>query len=427
MLTDAPTLHNMVTDHFTAWYQAPGPPVDWPQLLRDPTAFHEHAASKQIPKHLSQQLWEAFTAPLQHTELQQELQLALRDPPSLAEFTAAIHYHKGSTAPGATGFTYNMVKGWPPSVIQKVHALHQRSFSGPNPTWLQWGWLCLKPKDPENGITLDGLRPLMLLEVLRKLWIWIHVRKIVRLWEVHGALTPSQHGFRRGHGTDSALMAYLNCFEHAQSTNSPLFLSSWDIHRAFDTVSKEAMDASWRRLGVPSATARWIAHLDDHGPTAVRSPWALEAWRKAGYQGLGTEISPARPRTFVRERGTPQGDVSSAHAWTAFFDIALRALAMTDPSLHFQMPTARDATAMVSDLGYADDLVSLSSSLAGLQHKADLMSAFALLFDLTISAPSSARHAWAPPLRTRHLSFMDRDGYQRPSRSAPMVASPSWA
>ena len=215
-------------------------------------------------------------------------------------------------------------------------------------------------------------------------------------------------------------MVHFNCFEHAQSTNSPLFLSSWDIRRAFDSVSKEAMDVSWRRLGVPEATAHWIAHLDDHGPTAVRSPWALEAWRQTGYQGLGSEISTVRPGTFVRERGTPQGDVSSPHAWTAFFDIALRALAMTDPALHFQMPTARDTTATVSDLGYADNLVSLSSSLAGLQHKADLMSAFALLFDLTISA-------WAPPRRTRLSPFMVRAGPPRPSRSAPMVASLSWA
>ena len=60
---------------------------------------------------------------------------------------------------------------------------------------------------------------------------------------------------------------------------------------------------------------------------------------------------------------------------------------MTDPSTHFHMPTSHHTQASVSDIGYADDLVSLSSSLAGLQHKADLMSAFALLFDLTISAP----------------------------------------
>ena len=51
------------------------------------------------------------------------------------------------------------------------------------------------------------------------------------------------------------------------------------------------------------------------------------------------------------------------------------------------MPTYHQTHATVSDIGFADDLVSLSSSLAGLQYKADLMSAFALLFDLTISAP----------------------------------------
>ena len=147
------------------------------------------------------------------------------------------------------------------------------------------------------------------------------------------------------------------------------------------------MDASWRRLGVPAATAHWILHLDDQRPTAVRSPWALEAWHREGYRALGPDVSLTKPRTFIRERGTPQGDVSSPHAWTAFFEIAQRALDMTDPSHHFSMPTSRTAHALVSDIGYANDLVSLSSSLAGLQHKADLMSAFALLFDLTISAP----------------------------------------
>ena len=140
--------------------------------------------------------------------------------------------------------------------------------------------------------------------------------------------------------------------------------------------------AAYRRLGDPPSTAHWIAHLDDQGPTAVCSPWALEAWRHAGYQGFEATVSMTRPGTFIRERGIPQGDVPSLHAWTAFFDIAEK-----DSSLHFRMPTSRSDSALVSDIGYADDLVSLSSSLAGLQHKADLMSSFALLFDLAISAP----------------------------------------
>ena len=276
-------------------------------------------------------------------------------PPSLVEFQAAIRHHKGSTAPGAIDLIYNMVKGWPAQVTERVHGLLTQAFSGTPPAWLQWGWLCPKPKDPENGITLDGLRPLMLLEVLRKLWVWIMVRKIVRLHH-YQALTPSQHGFRRGHGTDSALIFHLNCLEHARCTNTPLFLSSWDIRRACDSVSKEMMDASWRRLGVPARTAHWIAHLDDHGPTAVRSPWALEAWRRAGYLGFEETTSTTRPCTFTLERGTPQGDVSSPHAWTAFFDIALRALAATGPATHFRMPISPSGAAVVSDLGYADDL-----------------------------------------------------------------------
>ena len=147
------------------------------------------------------------------------------------------------------------------------------------------------------------------------------------------------------------------------------------------------MDASWRRLGVPPATAHWIAHLDDQGPTTVRSPWALETWHRSGYHGFGARPSTTCPTSFIRERGTPQGDVSSPHAWTAFFDIALRALALTDPATHYRMPTSRSDSALVSDIGYADDLVSLSSTLVGLQDKADLMSAFALLFDLAISTP----------------------------------------
>ena len=230
-----------------------------------------------------------------------------------------------------------MVKVLPAPVTERVHGLLTQAFHATTPASLQWGWLCPKPKAPENGITLDGLRPLMLLEVLRKLWVWIMVRKIVRLWETHQALTPSQHGFCRGHGTDSALIVHLNGLEHARRTKTPLFLSSWDIRRAFDFVSKEVIDASWRRLGVPAQTAHWIAHLDDHGPTTVRSPWALDAWRRAGYLGFGEATATTRPGTFIRERGTPQGDVFSPHAWTAFFDTALRALAATDPDTHFQM------------------------------------------------------------------------------------------
>ena len=100
----------------------------------------------------------------------------------------------------------------------------------------------------------------------------------------------TRHGFRAVH---------LNCWEHARLTNTPLYISSWDIRRAFDSVAKEAMDASWQRLGVPATTAHWIAHLDDQGPTAVRSPWAL-----AGVVACGTRhiecTTPSKKQIYDR-------------------------------------------------------------------------------------------------------------------------------
>ena len=111
LLTDAPTIHNLVTEHFTEWYRAPSNTADWPSLLQDRAAFQTLADSKSIPIHLTQRLWEAFTLPLQHTALQQDLRQALSAPPTLEEFKAAVTHHKGSTAPGASGLTYNMVKG----------------------------------------------------------------------------------------------------------------------------------------------------------------------------------------------------------------------------------------------------------------------------------------------------------------------------
>ena len=102
-----------------------------------------------------------------------------------------------------------------------------------------------------------------------------------------------------------------------------MYSSSWDIRRAFDSVPRGAMEISWTRLGVPAPIAHWLATMDVGGPTVIRSPWALRIWARTGAKGFGDTPSLERPCTFHRDRGTPQGDVSSPHNWVSFFDIAL--------------------------------------------------------------------------------------------------------
>ena len=169
-----------------------------------------------------------------------------------------------------------MVRGWPPAVITYAHGcLVQLWHADHTPPWMQWGWLCPKPKDPTVEVTLDGLRPLILLEVLRKVWVGITIDIITAAWDRHGVLAEAQQGFRHGRGTDTALLQFLNAKEHAGETGTPLYTSSWDIRRAFDTVPREAMELSWTRLGVPARTARWIANMDVGAkpPSARRGPF----------------------------------------------------------------------------------------------------------------------------------------------------------
>jgi hypothetical protein len=51
--------------------------------------------------------------------------------------------------------------------------------------------------------SLNDLRPLMLVEALRKIWTSIFVRRIQGFWGDNPGITEGQHGFLKGRGTDN--------------------------------------------------------------------------------------------------------------------------------------------------------------------------------------------------------------------------------
>ena len=99
-------------------------------------------------------------------------------------------------------------------------------------------------------------------------------------------LDPSQHGFRAKHGTDSASLRLVDALENAKETHSACLVSSWDIRRAFDSISKTALQMAWTRLGVPPEWASLLIQLDIDGITPVRLPVSQYAHDKAGQAGL---------------------------------------------------------------------------------------------------------------------------------------------
>ena len=84
---------------------------------------------------------------------------------------------------------------------------------------------------------------------------------------------------------------------------------------------------------------------------------------------------------FIAKRGVGQGDNHSPLTWLLFEDIILCAMdAVKADPLYLQR--AKLNLEKANDLCYAGDLLTICGQLAGLQAKADIMSAMALIFKL---------------------------------------------
>ena len=111
----------------------------------------------------------------------------------------------------------------------------------------------------------------------------------------------------------------------------------------------------------------------------MRLPVSQFAHDKAGHPGLSRlQALGATDIIFPAERGVPQGDVASPFGWNAVYDILLRAL--TIQRRHIVDP-------LTQAIAYADDLLSVSSTITSLQQQADLVAAFAAIFELDLAHP----------------------------------------
>ena len=271
-----------------------------------------------------------------------------------------------------------MVRAWPVELAQVVYDLLLEMWTDKHiPEWWRWRWLIPLPKKP-TAPTLEELRPIMLIEVLRKLWTGLVMDKVHGVINRHGVLQTSQHGFQRAHGTDTANLQLVNVLEEAKTKRLNLYGSSWDMAKAFDSVSKPIIRLAWSRLGVSPDIVDWLVRIDEDSRTVVRSSWASGQWIRQGYAGLADEH-------YHPDKGTGQGDVSSPQIWVAVFDIPLCALAMVDHPGRFHLTNSKGVRYLAPDVCYADDVVSFSSTLAGLQAQGTMMSLSAHIMGLTLA------------------------------------------
>ena len=280
------------------------------------------------------------------------------------------------------------MKIWPDEVIKTVYELLVKQWnSSTMPEFMKWRWLCPIPKR-QGDVRMTDLRPLSLVEVLRKSWSSHVIWKMRGLWERHGMLDDSQSAYREGRGTENSLLQVINGLEEAQECATNILASSWDMTRAFDSLSRNAARLALYRLGVPVKVCEMLIGLDAEGKTVVHTPKARKLWDTLMQKSTNTSYEEAAEKFadlyFVAVRGIGQGDTPSPFIWDAFFDILLVALKLGADG-KFWLRARGDTLVSLKNQAYADDSLTPCSDLTLLQRKADIVSAFAMIFGFEIS------------------------------------------
>jgi hypothetical protein len=330
----------------------------------------------------------------QRAQLVEKLQ-SLDDGPTFEEFKQAIRLSPRKRSGGPSGLTYDMLRLVEEDIILKVYEQLRAIWSTKRfPTWMRFKHLVPLPKIDTDVLNVEQIRPIMLIEILRKLWLRPMVNRIRSTWQEQGVLVATQYGFLSERSCAHAIMQLINVLEQAKYENRSLYFSTFDISKAFDTVQRPFAEMALRRLGVPKETAHAFAFIDEDDEILVLTPWAkqqAEATRFSSYIGCG------------------QGDIQSPLIWTAVMDILLTSVKLAAPS-DITYPLQHGQFAFGRDIAYADDFDCLCRYLANLSKKTTTYSAATMCFGLKL-APEKFRAFCVNPIERSPTITVYLDGW----------------
>ena len=150
---------------------------------------------------------------------------------------------------------------WPVSTIKLMYkALCSLMAADETPDFWKMKWLVPIPKVDMN-VGREDLRPLMLIEVLRKLWYGFTGVKVWNFLEKHNLLEGNQFAYRRGKECGLCFLHMVNTVEEIQAAGASLAMCTYDLVHAFDEISYNANKLSMMRCGVSREDACKLVDL----------------------------------------------------------------------------------------------------------------------------------------------------------------------
>ena len=133
--------------------------------------------------------------------------------PTYAEFLTAIKKASPKSAPGPSGLSYFMLQKLTAETTEAIYSRMLELWNtGEFPLWMHKKLLYPLPKISGSN-EISNIRPIVLIEVLRKLWFKVIIFKVNGALERSKILQENQYGFRAGRSCSDALVQLINAME----------------------------------------------------------------------------------------------------------------------------------------------------------------------------------------------------------------------
>ena len=177
-------------------------------------------------------------------------------PTTLSELSSALAQMNNSKSSGADGITVAMLKQTFPVIGPHLLRIVNASIrTGTLPD--EWKLAIVTPLFKSGDATdVNCFRPVSVLPTVSKLAERVVCNQLVEYLTLHNVICPEQHGFRRGHSTESAMLDAVQFIISETDKGKVVSNIAADISKAFDSVEHgRLMD----KLGWHGVDGHWFS------------------------------------------------------------------------------------------------------------------------------------------------------------------------